>query len=84
MTEYSNHTQNLADVAECARRASAAGCVFLALPECFSFIGASPDETIAQAIVMNYFMFFFIVIVTKRKEKEKLEASHFTDRFSEV
>lgn len=49
LTATNDHAQNFRDAETCARAAFAAGCSLLALPECFSFIGASAEETIAQA-----------------------------------
>jgi len=45
----SDHAQNFADAATCARLSKKQGCSLLCLPECFSFIGSSPAETLAQA-----------------------------------
>ena len=45
----SDHAGNLAQAADLCRAAEAAGAGLLCLPEAFSFIGASPQETISQA-----------------------------------
>ena len=53
LTATSNQSENFENVVKCARNAQAAGCSFLALPECFSFIGSSPAETLEQAEPLN-------------------------------
>ena len=49
LTSTGDHAANFANVAALAEEASEQGCGFLALPECFSFIGTSAAETVAQS-----------------------------------
>jgi len=49
LTSTGDHAANFANAAALAEEASEQGCGFLALPECFSFIGTSAAETVAQS-----------------------------------
>ena len=49
MTSTSNVLDNYETCARLARQAKDAGCSLLALPECFSFIGSTGEESLAQA-----------------------------------
>lgn len=49
LTSTSDQTANYEAVAKLAAEASAVGAKFLALPECFHFIGSAAAETIAQS-----------------------------------
>ena len=48
-----DHAANLAQAEKLCEDAAAAGANLLCLPEAFSFIGASPQETIAQAEALD-------------------------------
>jgi hypothetical protein len=48
LTATNDHAKNFSEAAQCAQQAADKGCSLLALPECFSFIGSSPQETLAQ------------------------------------
>lgn len=61
LTATSNHDKNFMDVSICAHQAAEQGCSFLALPECFSFIGSSVQETLDQ---VYYFPFFFLLLLS--------------------
>jgi len=49
MTATGSYASNLASVTQLCALAQAAGAKFLCLPECFSYIGMSAQETVAQA-----------------------------------
>jgi len=49
MTSTGLHSHNVAAADELCGRAVEAGAAFLALPECFAFIGSAATETVAQA-----------------------------------
>ena len=49
MTSTSDVLANYETCARLARDAVAAGCSLLALPECFSFMGSTGEESLAQA-----------------------------------
>ena len=48
-----DHAANLAQAEKLCETAAAAGAGLLCLPEAFSFIGASPQETISQAEALD-------------------------------
>ena len=48
-----DHAANLAQAEKLCEDAAAAGANLLCLPEAFSFIGASPQETISQAEALD-------------------------------
>jgi len=48
MTSTGDHEANFVQAASLARDAAAKGCALVCLPECFSFIGLSVPDTIAQ------------------------------------
>lgn len=53
LTATNDHAKNFQDAVKCAKDAAAQGCSFLALPECFSFIGSSVQETLEQAEALD-------------------------------
>jgi hypothetical protein len=58
LTATNDHAKNFSEAAQCAQQAADKGCSLLALPECFSFIGSSPQETLAQVGGLRPLFFF--------------------------